>query len=152
MVRADYALFRDHLLGSRVFQAQRALQRLHATAEQARTAIAASAIDPQFSGPALQTVSDWQASAQDSFQAQQNAYLNAELVRDNFETQTAFLAAACRDADARKALDCTLLRNLVAVPAASLHELTDDQLRFVEDSLERVKRGPRFVAQKGGSL
>jgi hypothetical protein len=141
-VYARYRDFTTHMAASRIFHAEEALAGLKTEAAASSAAIQASGFDARFTGPALATIAGWVGQAEQLIGPRLSTFRHDQILRGYFVDQSRILAAKCRNTERRKALNCDLLRTLVAIPASALSSMSKEQLRDFEHRLESVKDGP----------
>lgn len=139
-VENAYNEFSQHLAALRIFHAEDAARLLDAKIQTSREAILAMQLDPDFYQAALRDIANNGEDARRRLEDILRSMDHRDLVASNFATQAVLLAADCRSAATRGRVDCQRLSQLVILPAEAFDEMTDDQLRFVEDQVYRSVR------------
>ncbi len=141
-VNEAYANVRAHLLAHRIFQAVNSLDGMRDLADVAIATISAVQGDPSLKNAYAQRVKQLLGAAEKAVERASNVIPRYVHVARNLQLQVPQLARDCRDNASRPLRDCGALRGLVGLEARHLEEMNDDELRFIEKTLKKIKDGP----------
>ena len=132
---------RDNVLAKKVFDGEESVKRLKLAVDEGIEGIKNAKIDPLYANPAVESLQKLLKAGQEMYANQISLIPKGILVKGHFLTEGSLLSEQCRDPEARKSINCELFGFVFATPADQIPGMTDEQLRYLERQIAKVKAG-----------